>query len=457
MALKDIWVDLENAIEGLPDSGNNVDATPINDIAHAVIDIENKDYDSQIEEKADKTETYKKSEDDTSITGQAGYYIHSINTAERWIILSTSETKPETVAMGSSVEDDSDPTENIGYAVDDVFSIINGAHYDFCGKITAVTGNKISYKSALPFNSIDTSATGTADHCLFVPRKPEVGKIIIVTVAFAAGLNAIGSGKAALVAGRDTVGGDYSAIFGRSNFGAYCSLVWGLNCSAPGRYTISGGSYSQAGGEYSGSIGCVAKSPGEASFSINNNTIAQGRYSFSHGLGTRANTDSMESGGMYNATQENMLVVYGNGTSDSNRRDAYTLDLNGNGTYDGRVKAESFKAERVVNTEFLKQDYFSNGKQPYTVYNYTGFDDLVNPGFYQVMWYNTEVQQGGVLRKDWTPWMVMVSVRKYDDFTTDIWQVREAYGPASGKRYWKDIRHGTTSGGVFTWGEWQEI
>lgn len=41
MELKDTWKDLENYIEGVPDSGEKASADDINNIAHAVIDIEN--------------------------------------------------------------------------------------------------------------------------------------------------------------------------------------------------------------------------------------------------------------------------------------------------------------------------------------------------------------------------------------------------------------------------------
>lgn len=40
MALKDNWQDLQNAVVGDPDSGSEVSVKPINDIAHAVIDLE---------------------------------------------------------------------------------------------------------------------------------------------------------------------------------------------------------------------------------------------------------------------------------------------------------------------------------------------------------------------------------------------------------------------------------
>lgn len=40
MALKDIWVDIENAVEGVPNSGDEINVDAINDIAHAVIENE---------------------------------------------------------------------------------------------------------------------------------------------------------------------------------------------------------------------------------------------------------------------------------------------------------------------------------------------------------------------------------------------------------------------------------
>lgn len=48
MALKDIWKDLQNAIEGVPNSGDDISADDINNIAHAVIDLENDDGDESL-------------------------------------------------------------------------------------------------------------------------------------------------------------------------------------------------------------------------------------------------------------------------------------------------------------------------------------------------------------------------------------------------------------------------
>ena len=40
MALKDNWQDLQDAVAGVPDSGSEITVQPINEIAHAVIELE---------------------------------------------------------------------------------------------------------------------------------------------------------------------------------------------------------------------------------------------------------------------------------------------------------------------------------------------------------------------------------------------------------------------------------
>ena len=48
MALKDNWQDLQDAVAGVAGSGDEISATPINKIAHAVIDLEENSTDSSI-------------------------------------------------------------------------------------------------------------------------------------------------------------------------------------------------------------------------------------------------------------------------------------------------------------------------------------------------------------------------------------------------------------------------
>lgn len=56
MALKDIWKDLENAVEGVAGSGSDISADNINDIAHAVIDLENNAPSSNVPTKMSELE-----------------------------------------------------------------------------------------------------------------------------------------------------------------------------------------------------------------------------------------------------------------------------------------------------------------------------------------------------------------------------------------------------------------
>lgn len=62
MALKDIWVDLKDATDGIAGSGDDVTVKPINDIAHSVIEneekieqLENKEIEITIDTEMDDT------------------------------------------------------------------------------------------------------------------------------------------------------------------------------------------------------------------------------------------------------------------------------------------------------------------------------------------------------------------------------------------------------------------
>lgn len=63
MSLKDNWIDLEDAIEGVPNSGDDASADTINQIAHAVIDLEENGAGN-----VDLSNYYTKSETDQKLT-----------------------------------------------------------------------------------------------------------------------------------------------------------------------------------------------------------------------------------------------------------------------------------------------------------------------------------------------------------------------------------------------------
>ncbi len=216
-----------------------------------------------------------------------------------------------------------------GYAIGDEFSILNGPAYDFCGYISQVEGNKIYYEDDLPFNVLDTSSGKSLDHIFFVPSKPHLGLVTIVTNAYATGIGAKATGKTSFASGMDTIaGGGHSVVGGRRTYASYCSTAFGLDTYAKGRYAFTAGRNTRALGEYS--------------TALNMNSIARGEGAFAHGKGTQANTEAMEAGGMWNETTGGKIVVYGNGTPNADgsviRSDAYTLDWNGIGWYAGGLK-----------------------------------------------------------------------------------------------------------------------
>lgn len=436
---------------------------------------------------------------ENTIRGCNGFYIDSINTEAKWIVLSRERTKPGFPEIGGNEVRDNSDSKYIGYDVGDVFSIVNGAHHDFCGTIVKKEGNKIYYQEDLPFNVVDKTTNDDDDHVFFVPSKPDIGPVKIVAISFATGIGTKAAGKASFGAGRlNVAGGDYSFVACRENMASYCSTALGLRSKALGRYALAIGSYVLAAGEYAIALGCSTRALGESSVALNAATIAKGiaslaigrnteaigAYSFVGGLGTKAegiaafainqetnangensvatgygtyanglcsiadglgtiaDGDFMHVGGKCNKTTGNKIVVYGNGTDGDNRSDAYSLDWQGNGEYAGHV-----------NSKFVKQDCFDNGKTD-TELGIRNFDDLVEPGFYNLVWYHKN--DGGT--EEITPWNIMVSVKKQDGKVIDIYQVREAFGPNTGKEYCKQKRTGAVDdAGVITWSEWVNI
>lgn len=416
--------------------------------------------------------------------GQKAFYIHSIDVGEKRIILSEATEKPNIPIMGSDLVNDSDSNVSIGYEPNDVFSITNDAHYDFCGKIARVEGNAIYYQGDLPFNSI-VDGTDHDDHTFFVPSKPRIGLVNITPGNFASGLNSISAGKGSFATGIDTIaGGNASFTAGRRTKAGYIATATGLDTSALGNFSNAEGRSTQATGEYSKAQNLCTKASGESSVAMNALTVASGNsatatgreteasgwFSFTGGRGTKASGvcavatgqeteasgqcssasgigtiadgTATHVGGKFNRTSGNKIVVYGNGADDANRHDAHTLDWNGNAEYAGHV-----------NSKFVKEDYFNNGKAS-SLSGIKDFDGFVEPGYYHFVWYH----KNDAGEEQVTLWNITVSVDRLNGKTTVIYQMRDAFGGHSGKKYWKDCRTGKpNSDGTVTWSEWTDL
>lgn len=90
-------------------------------------------------------------------------------------------------------------------------------------------------------------------------------------------------------------------------------------------------------GDYSHAEGHNTKALWASSHAEGESTIARGWRSHAEGYGTVANGRNQHVSGTYNIADNRYLVIVGNGSSDSSRSNAYTLETNGNAWYSGEV------------------------------------------------------------------------------------------------------------------------
>ena len=89
--------------------------------------------------------------------------------------------------------------------------------------------------------------------------------------------------------------------------------------------------------------GCYSKASGAYSHSEGYYSEAKGARSHAEGSGTIASGENQHASGSYNIEDKTSLIIVGNGSSSSNRSNAYKLDKSGNGYFSGDVYARSSK------------------------------------------------------------------------------------------------------------------
>lgn len=145
--------------------------------------------------------------------------------------------------------------------------------------------------------------------------------------AFSHGTSVLASGTSAYAGGQScTAAGDESHAEGKN------SSVWAnaTAAHAEGFGTTAKGSYSHTEGS-----GTVAGQ--QCAHAEGHNSAANGENSHAQNTGTIANAASQTALGKYNATDATKAVIVGNGSDDSNRSNAHTLDWDGNAWFAGDV------------------------------------------------------------------------------------------------------------------------
>lgn len=135
--------------------------------------------------------------------------------------------------------------------------------------------------------------------------------------------------------------GSYSVAAGfRTTADGYAAHAEGENTMASGEAAHAEGDTTQASGESSHAEGEQTTASGAYSHAEGFQTEAGGSYSHASGLGTVASEIAQTSVGKYNTRYLGILFSVGNGTSESNRSDAFTVDELGNGNFAGEVHVE---------------------------------------------------------------------------------------------------------------------
>ena len=135
--------------------------------------------------------------------------------------------------------------------------------------------------------------------------------------------------------------GSYSAAAGfRTSASGYAAHAEGENTVASGEAAHAEGDTTQASGDNSHAEGEQTTASGSYSHAEGFQTEASRAYSHASGLGTVADSAAQTAVGQYNTRNSHNLFTVGNGTSDNNRSDAFTVDEYGDGTFAGQLRVE---------------------------------------------------------------------------------------------------------------------
>lgn len=327
------WVDIKN--------GDVTDASQINNVAHAVEDVEKQITELDIPVKTLGGTTVGGVD---SLAGQRGYYIQSLDLVNHKFYIS--KTRVENPSLTEHSVDTAFQEEPF-YQVGDRFSFISGNHYDFCGRITSINHNEITYEAGTVF--IDSAGEEFSefvdsplddDNTFFVPSKAEIGAVEIKNVGLAFGTRCISGGRDSFATGVDVIaGGDFSFATGNEVTTGYNDFGFGFDSHIHGYWNAGGGRQVNVDGRYSWGFG----------YETLVKAVAAGAF----GQGTQALSDHQFVTGKYNEIDSDgkYARIVGNGT-DKKSSNAYTLDWEGNGWFAGNVTVGKDK-QLLATQEFV--------------------------------------------------------------------------------------------------------
>ena len=170
--------------------------------------------------------------------------------------------------------------------------------------------------------------------------------------SYAFGANSIASGYCSVASGSNSIAsgaysnadGVYSVASGDcSTASGNCSVASGADSVASGVYSVASGdhstasgncsvasgAYSNASGSNSVASGAYSTASGTNSIAIGNHSTASGTNSIASGSNTLAQHNDSVVFGKYNVEDSSKMLILGNGFTDSNRKNIFTVDYNG--------------------------------------------------------------------------------------------------------------------------------
>ena len=241
-----------------------------------------------------------------NISGSKGFYIRNIDYENKKIYLSN-------IKYDTGFNDNTDSTDvnfiTPEYDVGDEFSILGETndggenHYHFCGKIVSITNNVITYNVDLPFTELKD--TTDEDFPMFlVPKKPNVGNIVVGIRGFAEGDSNIAGGLASHAEGRGNIAaGKHAHVEGRNTKAGYSAHAEGLTTTASGMYSHAEGNNTNALGKYSHTEGKDTLASTKGAHAEGDGSKAQGIASHAEGYQTKAIVDYAHSEGLYTTAE----------------------------------------------------------------------------------------------------------------------------------------------------------
>ena len=125
------------------------------------------------------------------------------------------------------------------------------------------------------------------------------------------------------------------------------SLTVGTRTGDIGEFSVAEGDGNTASGNVSHAEGAYTEAIGNISHAEGGYTTASGDFSHAEGRDTIASSENQHVQGKYNIedTTNTYAHIVGNGTSNTKRSNAHTLDWNGNGWYQGKLSQDGIPTE----------------------------------------------------------------------------------------------------------------